>query len=430
MNYSNIFVIIFLASTVFSLFLDQALEFLDYYNRLKNGRKVPKELSGIIVEEKLKCICAYEDAKYVLQIPESILYAGLSLLLVCGGVYAFILKFTLQNVTQAAFFAVFLFALVSSVPGKIVSLPFELYREFSIEKRFGFSVMTFKMWVLDRIKDCIVQLCITALLLAVMTLIFSVFRSSWWIFLAAAYICISLLISLIYPLFIAPLFNKFTALPEGELKDRLEKLLAKCAFKAKGLFVMDASRRSRHSNAYFTGFGNAKRVVLYDTLIKQLSPQEIEAVLAHELGHYKKHHIVKRLCIMIPLVVLALFAAYRLSLSRGMLDAFGFSFLNESYRTVECFAALFLLGIIFGGFGSLLGAAGNYFSRKDEFEADAFAAKICGDGKALSDALIKLNMENMSEISVPRIYSVFNYNHPPLLERLRALGYKGGGASR
>lgn len=428
MNYSSIFFIIFVAGVIFDFFLNHLLEYIDYKNRQKHGKEIPQELAGFITKESLSKTCEYEDAKYKLWLPSNILSTLLSFLLVCIGFYSWSLNFIHNGITQNTFLCLLLFGFFSSIPVRILEIPFELYGEFGIEKRFGFSTMTVKTWILDTVKGFIVNLLLLCILLGLMNFIFSTFENTWWLFLGIVYVGFSLLISIIYPLFIAPLFNKFSPLEESELKSRLENLLQKCGFKSSGLYVMDASKRSKHSNAYFTGFGKSKRVVLYDTLIAQLTPSEIEAVLGHELGHYKKHHIIKRLFVMIPVIIFMLFLAFTLSRMPSVYQAFGFDFsqtAGENWGNVPQFIGIFLLSLIFGGFSNLAGAVSNYFSRKDEFEADAFSKEICGSGESLSSALIKLNKENLSEISVPKIYSVFNYNHPPLLERLKALGYKG-----
>ena len=184
------------------------------------------------------------------------------------------------------------------------------------------------------------------------------------------------------------------------------------------MFVMDASKRSKHSNAYFTGFGKTKRVVLYDTLIAQLKPEEIKAVLGHELGHYKHHHIIKKMCVMIPCIFGALFLMSLFISRSDLYTTFGFTV--QPVPEVQ-FLGIFLLGLVFGGFGTLLSPVTNFFSRRDEFQADAFAKNLCGTGKPLVTSLVTLNKENLSELTEPKIYSVFNYSHPPLLERIRAL---------
>ena len=198
---------------------------------------------------------------------------------------------------------------------------------------------------------------------------------------------------------IAPVFNKFTPLEDGELRERLFALLEKCGFKASGIFVMDASRRSSHSNAYFTGFGKNKRIVLYDTLLKQLTTDEIEAVLGHELGHFKKHHIIKRMCVMFPLIFAFLFAAWLLIKIPSLYSGFGFKEIDFNGFEVKGFSGstatlfeegksipatlqyvgIYLLSLIFGGFGPIFSLISNTFSRRDEFEADKFAVTTCAE---------------------------------------------------
>ena len=274
--------------------------------------------------------------------------------------------------------------------------------------------MTVKLWVQDRLKSLAVSLIVAAILLSAMTAIFE-HVSAWPIVLASVYVAFSLLMSFIYPRLIAPLFNKFTPLEEGELKSRISDFMARTGFKASGVFIMDASKRSKHSNAYFTGFGKTKRVVLFDTLVEQLSVDEVGAVLAHELGHWKKHHIVKRFAVTIPLVYAVLFAVSMLTAYEGLYSGFGFAY--DAALPYMQFIGLFLLAEVFGGYGFI----GNFFSRRDEYEADSYAKELCGSGKPLSSALIALNQENNGEVRTAKIYSAFTYSHPTLLERLRAL---------
>ena len=419
MIFSNFFVLIFLGGTAFSFLLDMILERIDFSFRKKHGREIPEILSNQIDAQTLDKTCRYEDAKYNLWIPSIILEVMLSLYLVFCGFYPALLG-EICTWTENSFFTAVLFLILGGIPGALLSIPFALYSEFGIEKHFGFSNMTFGMWLADEIKGFFINLVIMAPLLLAMIGLFKYASDWWWILLGCIYFVFSLGISIIYPIFIAPIFNKFTPLEDGQLKTRLEELLKKCGFKASGLFVMDASRRSGHSNAYFTGFGKSKRVVLYDTLIEQLSPEEIEAVLGHELGHYKHHHILKKLLFMIPAVFVILFAISFLIKIPVLYTSFGF-FIDGEVPYQMMFIGIFLLSLVFGEWGSLLSPIMNFFSRRDEFQADAFAKKICGTGEHLCTALIKLNKENLSEIQVPKIYSIFNYNHPPLLERIAAL---------
>lgn len=419
MDFSNIFVIIFLAGTAFSFLLDMILERIDFSFRKKHGREIPAILSGYVDSETLEKTCLYEDAKYKLWIPSVILEVFLSLYLVLCGFYPAVFA-RIWTWTNNSFFVAALFLILGGIPGALLSLPFALYSEFGIEKQFGFSNMTIGMWIADEVKGFFINLVIMTPLLLAMIGLFKYASDWWWILLGCIYFVFSLAISVIYPIFIAPIFNKFTPLEDGELKTRLETLLQKCGFKASGLFVMDASKRSGHSNAYFTGFGKSKRVVLYDTLIDQLTTEEIEAVLGHELGHYKHHHILKKILFMIPAVFAVLFVVSFLVKLPLLYTGFGFV-VEEPVPYQMMFVGVFLMSLVFGEWGGALSPIMNTLSRHDEFQADAFAKKLCGSGESLCTALIKLNKENLSEIQVPKIYSVFNYNHPPLLERIAAL---------
>lgn len=418
MNYSNIFVILFLVGTAFDFLLNQFLEYIDWSFRKKHGKEVPPELKDHIDSEKLSQVCAYEDAKYFFWIPKNITGFAVSVILVASGFYVSVFN-SVWNITNNAFLAVLLFAFLSGLPGTIINIPFNLYREFKIEKKFGFSNMTLKMYILDSIKSMVLSLVIAVPLLFAVLSFIGKFENWWWLFFGLVYLGFSLVLSYVYPIWIAPIFNKFVPLEDGELKEKITVLFEKTGFKTSGIFTMDASKRSNHSNAYFTGFGKNKRIVLYDTLLKQLDTEEVVAVLAHELGHCKHHHITKRMCIMIPIVFAVLFAISILIKSSSLYTGFGFD-PQKGFAALK-FVGIFLLGLSFGGFDSLANLVSNASSRKDEFQADKYSASMCGSGKPLSTALIKLNSENLSEIVPPKIYSVFNYNHPPLLERIRAI---------
>jgi len=427
MQLSNIFVILFLVGTGVHFVLNQILEFVDYRARLLHGTEIPPELTGYLDGEKLSQTVQYENAKYFLWIPQTVLNVLLTLALVFFGYYTFMFNW-LWNATENVYVTALLFSLFATLPSSLLGIPFELYEEFVVEKKFGFSTMTFKLWLADEIKSLVVSLVVAVPLLCIMIALLLHAASWWWILLGAVYVLFSFGISFLYPKLIAPLFNKFTPVTDEQLKARIELLMQRTGFKTSGVFMMDASKRSKHSNAYFTGVGKTKRIVLYDTLVQQLSVDEIEAVLGHELGHYKKHHVLKRMIVMIPLIFAALFLASVLIKIPALYTGFGFvpklAVLPDGNSVVLPyiqFIGMFLLGLVFEGYSDITGLIGNASSRRDEFAADAFAADLCGTGATLSSALIKLNKENLSEITPPKIYSLFNYSHPPLLERIRAI---------
>ena len=427
MQFTNVFVILFLVGTVVDFVINQLLEFIDYRSRIKNGTKVPEILKDYLDEPKLKETCEYKNAKYKAWIPNTVCALILSLALLFSGFYVWLFNL-LWNWSSNAYVTVILFTILGELPASVLSIPFELYHEFGIEKKFGFSTMTFKLWIIDQIKELIVSVVLIAILLSVAVFLILHANNWWWILLSAFYIVFSVIVNIAYPLWIAPLFNKFTPLPEGDLKNRLVGIMEKTGFKADGIFVMDASKRSRHSNAYFTGFGKSKRVVLYDTLVEQMSGEEVEAVMGHELGHYKKHHIIKKLIISIPVMVACLFVVSIIVKNPAIYEGFGFTVqtaVNNAGKQIVSpymqYVGFFFTAIVFSGYGVIVSLISNTASRKDEFEADMFSAKLCGNGKALSTALIKLNKENLSEVNPPKVYTVFNYNHPPLLERIDAI---------
>lgn len=431
-TFSNPFVLIFLIGTFASFLINHFLEFIDYRSRMKNSGKIPSILAEIPIaketfdEAKLKKICDYENAKYFFWLPKSFVSMILEITLIIFGFYPFVFnsvtKITSFPLTVGNSFVCFLlFTILASLPGEIISIPFDLYKEFVLEKKFGFSKMTPKLWITDQIKNLVLSGILVLFLTFAASLFFVKCPNSWWFILAALLIGFTLLMQIIYPKFIAPLFNKFEPLPEGEVKNKITQLLDKCGFKNGGLFVMDESKRSGHSNAYFSGFGKSKRIVLYDTLIKQMSSDELAAVLGHELGHFKLKHITKRLLFTIPLEFILLFALYKLAQFPSLYSGFGFDNITVSNVAQVQFIGLFLAVSIYGAVAEIISPLTGITSRRDEYQADAYSAKVCGTGEHLITGLIKLNSENLSELFPPKLYVFWNYSHPTLVERVQKL---------
>ena len=313
-------------------------------------------------------------------------------------------------------------ALIASVAliGGLFDLPFSLYGQFVIEQRFGFNKMTFGLWLADVAKMAVVA-CVLGLplLLAVLWLMDRA-GTYWWLYTWLLWVGFSLLLQIIVPTFIAPLFNKFEPLTDDSLRERIEALLRKCGFASKGLFVMDGSKRSAHGNAYFTGFGATKRIVFFDTLLSRLDGEEVEAVLAHELGHFKRRHVAKMIAVTFALSLVFLAVLGWLATREwfftglGVLPNFGSS--NHALALVLFFLALPV-------FTFILGPLASQSSRKHEFEADEFAAHQTNAGHLVS-ALVKLYKDNASTLTPDPIYSAFYYSHPPAAQRIdRLLSY-------
>ena len=312
------------------------------------------------------------------------------------------------------------FALVSGA----IDLPAQLYQTFRLEQRFGFNQMTPRLWLADLLKSTLLGAVIGLPIAALMLWLMGAAGRLWWLWAWGAWMGFNLLLMVVFPVFIAPLFNKFQPLEDESLKARVTALMQRCGFAAKGLFVMDGSRRSAHANAYFTGFGAAKRVVFYDTLLKQLAPGEVEAVLAHELGHFKHKHIARRLAGMFA-ISLAGFALLGWLSARGwfytglgvqpnlMLPGVPGSAPNDGLALL-----LFLLAApVFTVFLTPLLAR---ISRRHEFQADAYAAAQA-NGVDLASALLKLYQDNASTLTPDPVYARFYYSHPPATERLARL---------
>ena len=306
----------------------------------------------------------------------------------------------------------------------LIELPVSLYQTFVIEERFGFNKMTLRLWLGDLLKSTLVSFVIGVPLAALVLWLMQATGSLWWLWTWALWMGFSLLMLVIYPTVIAPLFNKFQPLQDESLTERVTQLMARCGFAAKGLFVMDGSRRSAHANAYFTGFGAAKRVVFFDTLLEQLTPPEVEAVLAHELGHFKHKHIVKRIAGLF-VASLAGFALLGwlaqqpwfyagLGVAPNLPPAMGGAVPNHALALL-----LFMLAVpLFTFFLSPLMAQ---LSRKHEFEADAYAAAQA-NAQDLSNALVKLYKDNASTLTPDPLYVRFYYSHPPASERIARMG--------
>ena len=302
-----------------------------------------------------------------------------------------------------------------------LDLPFTLYSTFRIEERFGFNKMSFQLWLADLLKSTLVGMVIGLPIVALILWLMDSAGPLWWLWAWAVWMGFNLLVLVLYPTVIAPIFNKFKPLEDDGLKARVTALMQRCGFAAKGLYVMDGSKRSAHANAYFTGFGAAKRVVFYDTLLKQLSPAEVDAVLAHELGHFKHKHIIQRI-VMLFAMSLAGFALIGY-LSQQLWFYTGLGVRPNLGAPNDALALLlFMLAVpLFSFFISPLMAQ---LSRQHEFQADAYAA-LQTDGRDLASALLKLYQDNASTLTPDPVFVKFYYSHPPASERLARMGVAG-----
>jgi STE24 endopeptidase len=303
----------------------------------------------------------------------------------------------------------------------LLETPFDLYRTFVIEARFGFNKMTLRLYLIDALKGVLLGAVIGLPLLFGVLWLMDRMCGNWWLYVWGVWVTFNLLLLFLYPSFIAPLFNKFQPLQDESLKARIEALLKKCGFTASGLFVMDGSKRSSHGNAYFTGFGKTKRIVFFDTLLERLTPSEVEAVLAHELGHFKRRHVVKRIVLTFVMSLGFLWLLAQLMQADWFYAGLGITLHSQnSGQAASTALALLLFFMVLPVFSFLLHPLMAAYSRKHEFEADAYAAQQT-DARDLSNALVKMYQDNAATLTPDPLYSTFYDSHPPALVRINKL---------
>jgi Zn-dependent protease with chaperone function len=394
------------------------LSSLNYRSVSRHGGEVPKALRKSVGRQEAAKSAEYSKAKMRLGFIEAPITTFLILAATATGLFGLLDSCIAQRIS-APYWRGVLFLAAVLVASAALSSPFELYSTFALEKRFGFNTTSLKTWLLDALKSALIS---AALGLPLLYLLYAFIDGTgplWWIWAAAIFSVLDIGLSLVYPLLIAPLFNKFTPLPEGSLKSLIQAFADRVGFKVSGVFEMDGSKRSRHSNAYFTGIGKAKRIVLYDTLIAQMSEEEIVAVLAHEVGHEKGKHVLKMTAVSVLLSFVSFWILDLLMTWPELYPAFGFA---ESSKH----AILLILGLVSGPATFFLTPLFSLWSRKHEYEADSFAAREGGRSPqeaaaALSSSLIKLNRENASNLWPHPLYSAWYYSHPSLTERLAAI---------
>ena len=307
-----------------------------------------------------------------------------------------------------------LLALVVLISG-MLELPLSWYRQFRLEQRFGFNRMTPRLWLSDIVKATIVSAALGLPLAAAVLWLMRRAGDDWWLWTWALWMAFNVFVLVVYPTVIAPIFNKFEPLADGPVRQRVEALLERCGFASKGLFVMDGSRRSAHGNAYFTGLGRAKRIVFFDTLLSRLSGEEVEAVLAHELGHFKRRHVTKRVVASFALSLAGLWLLGELALRPWFYQGLGVTVAGDREAL-----ALILFFLALPSFTFALQPLGSLLSRRHEFEADAFAASQ-SNPQDLVSALVKLYEDNASTLTPDPVHSAFYDSHPPAAQRIGRL---------
>ena len=379
-------------------------------------KKIPAYFDGKIDPADYEKSVQYALAKGQFDRWSEIYGRAIVLLVLFSGLLGWLDRFAdelAQRISLGLYVQGIIFCLAVSLVFFIASLPTGLYSIFALEARFGFNKMTVGLYVADKIKAMILALVIGIPFLLVVLWLMERMGDSWWLWAFAFMIGFQLLMIVIYPTWIAPWFNKFEPLKEGELRTRLLALADQLGFKTSGIYAMDGSKRSAHSNAYFTGIGKAKRIVLFDTLIEQMTVDQGVAVLAHEMGHYKMKHIRRMLIVQSVLLLVGLYILSLLLDYGPLFSAFG---LNPSHH-----AALVLFSLLSGPVTFYLGPLMNLLSRKHEYEADRFSVQALRGGKPMEEALINLTVKNLANLTPHPWYSAYHYSHPTPTERIDAI---------
>ena len=410
------FTLLFLSALIVSTLLRLWLAARQVRHVARHRESVPPAFADRITLAQHQRAADYTAARVHLGILEMLTQAAwLTILTVLGGLQFFIAASALLPETLDWMRPLLLLVLVS-VSSALIDLPFAWWRQFRLEQRFGFNRMTPALFIADTLKNALIMMVLGLPLAAAVLALMSAAGPLWWLWAWCVWMGFNVLVLLVYPTLIAPLFNRFEPMPQGVIRERVEQLLARTGFAAGGLFVMDGSRRSAHGNAYFTGFGRSRRIVFFDTLLNQLSADEVEAVLAHELGHFRLKHLVKRLIMMSAASLGALALLGWLSEQIWFYEGLGTS--PDAVTRHACALLLFML--VVPVFGFLLAPLGSWLSRRDEFAADAWAAALTGP-QPLVDALLKLYQDNAATLTPDPLYSAVYDSHPPAPQRIGRL---------
>lgn len=412
--FMNFVLTLFTALLLLKLLADLGLDWLNLSEVNKNANKVPEAFQHFVDSDTYSKSVAYSLTNMKFSMWSTIYDTALLAIIIFSGLLVFLWNYA-QSILGTGIWgqAISLFAItiILSIP----SFPFELYNTFKIEAKFGFNKSSLGLWITDKIKGIALSAVIAVPLFAL--ILWIVKLPLWWVWATVVLAAFQIVMMVLYPVFIMPLFNKFTELEDGDLKDRLMSLADRTGFKAKSIYIMDGSKRSGHSNAFFSGLGKMRRIVLFDTLVEKHTEEELEAILAHEIGHYKLGHIPKMLLVNILMTAIGFYILGLLVESAAFVEAFGFTY------SPEVLTPTFILFTLFSGLITFwMSPFSNIFSRRHEYQADAFSKKAMqGDAKPLIEALHKLHNSNLSNLTPHKLYSAFHYSHPTLMERETAL---------
>lgn len=402
----TIFLVLFISRAVLQYYLNR----LNISHLRLHGAKVPEVFRDFVDQEKLAKICAYNLATAKFGIRESLLSQVFFLLILLSGFLPWLVA-TISTLKLNSAVSGLIFWGILGIISTLWQIPFSLYENFVIEVEYGFNTKTLKLWATDLLKSLLISFVLGGLLLYLLLSLINYGGHFWWFWAWIILGLVELIIIFLYPVLIAPWFNKFTPITDEDLKKSIRDLLEKTGLREKGIFQMDASKRSRHTNAYFTGLGKSKRIILFDTLLHAHPKGEILAILAHEIGHWKKGHLLKQLIVTEVISLIGLYLAAKFIAWPQLYQTFGFG-------EPQPYVGLLLVGVWASPLGFFLQPLGAALSRKYEREADEFSWKLLGSKEAIVNAFKRLGVDNLSNLNPHPIFAWFYYSHPPLIERI------------
>lgn len=406
---AQVILIIIVAIVTADFILERSL---NYLNRKNKKHTLPEELKGVYDEQQYHKSLAYQRANDRFGFITAIFGFAVTITLLLTGAFGWLDQQLRPYFENPVYLSLAYFGILF-IASDLINIPFQLYSTFVIEEKFGFNKMTPKTFILDKLKGYLVAAILGGLILGVfLYLVVEIGQDFWWYFWIIASV-LMVLLNMFYTTIFVPLFNKLKPLEDGPLKHAIEAYSQKVSFPLDQIYVIDGSKRSSKSNAFFSGIGSKKKVVLYDTLIENHSTEELVAVIAHEVGHYKKKHIISGLFLSVLQIGFTLFVLSLLIFNKEFSLALGAEQLGIHLNLIA-------FGILYSPISTLTGLLMNIISRKNEYEADAYATHTYGGGP-LQEALKKLSVHNMSNLLPHKWYVFFHYSHPPLLERLRAI---------
>jgi STE24 endopeptidase len=403
-----LFLVLFVGRIVWRYFLQQ----LNISDLKIYGKVIPPVFRDEIDETTLAKMVDYTYDNSRLTAKENLTSDGIELgilFLLLPILVGWIVGLNLHIIWQALIF----FGLLALIGG-IAGLPFDLYDTFVLEKKYGFSTITWRLWITDLIKSLILSAIIMTIMISAFMAFIHYLPASWWFWAWLFFTLFEIILMWLYPVLIAPLFNKFEPIKDEALREKINALMDKVGLKTKGIYQVDEGKRSKHTNAYFTGIGKTKRIVLYDTLLASHAPDEIVAVLAHEIGHWKKKHILKQLTFMIVASLVLLYFIYLIVNWSFLYSAFGL-------KVTPVYAGLFLVSLYLSSAGFFLSPVGAAITRRYEREADKMAWELTGTSEPMINALKRLAKDNLTNLHPHPLYVWFYYSHPPLIERIEYL---------